>query len=72
MDQTNKKLKPCPFCGAKARVRDCTIEEQITVVNGVRYKMCGCPNYCAEFFGRTEEDAIKAWNRRYKRGMPPL
>ncbi len=58
------ELKPCPFCGGKARVRDATIEEQGSVVNGNFYKFCGCEHYCAEMFGYTEEEAIKKWNRR--------
>ena len=59
-----EELKRCPFCGAVGRIRDMTIEEQGSVANGNFYKMCGCPNYCVEMFGRTEEEAIKRWNRR--------
>ena len=58
------ELKRCPFCGALGRVRDMTIQEQGTVVNGNFYKMCGCPNYCVEMFGFTEKEAIEKWNRR--------
>ena len=58
------KLLPCPFCGGEARVRDCTREEQITIVNGQMHKMCGCKDYCVEMFGYTEEEAIKKWNTR--------
>lgn len=58
------KLLKCPFCGGEARVRDCTREEQTTIVNGEMYKMCGCEHYCAEMFGYTEEEAIEKWNTR--------
>ena len=58
------KLLPCPFCGGEARVRDCTREEQTTIVNGQMHKMCGCKDYCVEMFGYTEEEAIKKWNTR--------
>lgn len=58
------ELKCCPFCGGKARVRDCTREEQGSYVGGQMHKMCGCEHYCAEMFGYTEEEAIEKWNTR--------
>ena len=58
------KLLPCPFCGGEARVRDCTSEEQYTIVNGQMHKMCGCSRYCVEMFGETEDEAIEKWNTR--------
>lgn len=58
------KLLNCPFCGGEARIRDCTREEQTTIVNGQMHKMCGCKDYCVEMFGYTEDEAIKKWNTR--------
>lgn len=54
-----KKLKPCPFCGGEARVRD-----------GGDYFTVGClDKNCICFYGTNwvyekQENAIKAWNRR--------
>lgn len=55
-----EKLKPCPFCG----------EEAIVTYNG----SFGFQVYCSECFmnqiviydKKTEEDAIKTWNKRSK------
>ncbi len=53
-----EKLKPCPFCGGKARVK-CSIKEDLW---GVACYKCEC---CTKVFF-SEEEAIEAWNRRAK------
>ena len=57
-------LKSCPFCGEKARIREATIEEQGSVVNGYFSKYCGCPNCWSEKWGQTAKEAVEKWNRR--------
>jgi Lar family restriction alleviation protein len=53
------ELKPCPFCGGEAKIRDFTIvdlEPEIDVF---------CTNCGGQtFVYGTEEEAIEAWNRR--------
>ena len=53
-----KKLKPCPFCGAKAAL----------VTGGEHLVQVFCPKCGAKLpacFGESKKsDAIKAWNRR--------
>lgn len=69
-----EKLKPCPFCGGKARIRDLydvvdwtDDDEPITK----RRFVCECSDdKClvspvTDSFD-TEEDAIEAWSRRYE------
>ena len=54
------KLKPCPFCGGKAKVSKSSIDNYI-----VKCTYCPCD------FGRIwfwkEEDVISAWNARISR-----
>ena len=53
-----EQLKPCPFCGSKARVNIFGNEYQISCDN------CCCdvlPNTWLYF---TEEEVIEAWNTR--------
>ncbi len=54
------KLKPCPFCGGEGCVQE-HVFKGLTNTYGVV-----CLDCCAEIrqFYRTEEEAIKAWNRR--------
>ena len=64
------KLKPCPFCGNKAKIEYSTrsmVYAQYEVFCGT----CGAqmPNWKPLWLDRffdTEEDAINAWNRRVK------
>lgn len=52
-----EKLKPCPFCGGKPYVEKDT-EDNMTV---------DCQEcFASGPFSYTEEEAIKAWNRRAK------
>lgn len=53
-----KKLKPCPFCGSKAKIH----------VDQLGQFAAFCTNkYCeaAQGYVDTEGDAIEQWNRRY-------
>ena len=35
------KIKPCPKCGRKPKIRECVS------VNQKRKRLVGCPNYCS-------------------------
>ena len=57
-----EKLKPCPFCGGEALIR-----EQTNTLPYSFYVRCGnpdCPMFLATCNRSTKEDAIKLWNRR--------
>lgn len=58
------KLKPCPFCGGKAETDygndyNCGLLGHTWTVSCSK---CGVSKVC----NKTEEDAIKEWNRRIK------
>lgn len=71
----NEELKPCPFCGGIAKIKeslsDCKWLSATMRRNAVGI---GCVNCCAMFlfrpYSRTlsrekaKENAVKAWNRR--------
>lgn len=51
---TDKKLKPCPFCGGEAKVR-----------NFISGRDVHCKNcYASVKILDSKEEAIKAWNTR--------
>ena len=53
------ELKPCPFCGGKARIM---LEEEDlpdTSFHNVYCTVCG-----AQFWVKSKSEAIEAWNRR--------
>lgn len=52
------ELKPCPFCGADARIVSAGFESRYIRCSNI--KDCGCK---FEWFD-TEEEAVNAWNRR--------
>lgn len=66
-----ENIKPCPFCGGKAGIRDMydVIEWKNDEPVTKRRFVCECKNEecwvspVTDAFD-TEEDAIKAWNRR--------
>ncbi len=54
------ELKPCPFCGCAAVVRE-MVHEALWVVE------CSDPNqdnHYAQSFGATKKEAIENWNKR--------
>lgn len=53
---SEQKMKPCPFCGGKAKLMNM----------GFPHWVC-CENCGAKVHGRTfyEKDSIEAWNRRF-------
>ena len=56
---TEQKLKPCPFCGGKARI------ERTDCIGSINYHY----GYCIQCGARTDEyatkkGAIEAWNKR--------
>lgn len=56
----SEELKPCPFCGGKARLRSGTI---VTLpMHQVYCLSCGAG--CGHRY--TEAEAIEAWNTRYE------
>jgi Lar family restriction alleviation protein len=63
------ELKPCPFCGGKAEMRDA---RKFLVVSKFSYIIpysVGCSNKKCDVkpyteYSSTEQEAIDAWNRR--------
>ena len=58
-----KELKPCPFCGGKAKILsraiDWLLDEHI-----IKCESCNCRTDTYE----TKGEAREAWNKRYKEG----
>ena len=59
------KIKPCPFCGSKARIR-----------SAISFEYISCENKKCEAFGPNGEskyEAIQKWNQRpYDFDMPAI
>lgn len=55
-------LKPCPFCGGKAKI--CSADFNSAFVKCANIVGCGCK---FEWFD-SKEAAIEAWNRRADNG----
>ena len=53
------KLKPCPFCGTKPKVRKQGITWEVHCIQNSLD--CGVVIFA---FGETEKQAIENWNRR--------
>lgn len=70
--EDNGELKPCPFCGGKAKVYDYEVEHYIfdPVTPGyidTEYETvygCDCECGCNISERKSKEEAIEAWNRR--------
>ena len=62
------KLEPCPFCGGKAEIHNCgelvNTYIKLTGYFGVHCTKC----YSATKPYKGEEEAVKAWNKRYDPG----
>lgn len=56
------KLKPCPFCGCKAELRE-HVFHNLPSTFSVSCNVCGAG---IKPFHNTKEQAIEAWNRRVK------
>lgn len=52
-NEREEELKPCPFCGGKARAHDT-----------IQWSLVSCDECSAEIRGYTKDEAIEAWNRR--------
>jgi hypothetical protein len=63
------KLRRCPFCGHIIKDEDigwCLITNTATGLKFVRCERCKA---CGPIGGKTNENAIDAWNRRPATGM---
>jgi Lar family restriction alleviation protein len=61
--QMATELKPCPFCGREAKIRDFSIPDLDPEID-VFCTNCGGQTFVYE----TEAEAIEAWNRRAEDG----
>ena len=59
-----EKLKPCPFCGGEAILRQC--QNGFNIWYRVRCKDCGIAQDSIGNGYYSESQAIEAWNRRVK------
>ena len=57
----SEKLKPCPFCGAKAFMWKTNSH---TYIQCDRFTASDTAGHLVQVSERTEKDAIEAWNRR--------
>lgn len=57
------ELKPCPFCGGEAKIRDYSTPDTDPEID-VFCTNCGGQTFVYE----TEGEAIEAWNRRAEDG----
>lgn len=63
------ELKPCPFCGGEAQYL-CRNGAHGSIVACVICRDCGAQgaSYCVRDDICAKDEAIKAWNRRWKDG----
>lgn len=72
----NIPLKPCPFCGGKAKRNmqwrktspcslGCEYDAPHDWFHGAYYTECGANTGCSPQSHKDPEAAIKEWNRRY-------
>ncbi len=64
--QTMSELKPCPFCGGKARINKNSFYEDKTkgfTDHSYGVECLDCFTQSFQFY-KTEEQAVKDWNRR--------
>jgi len=57
-------LKPCPFCGGKARIRYSSFWNRWCREWAVECETC--KTIAGDRYKDTEEEAISVWQRRYK------
>lgn len=57
-----EELKPCPFCGGKARIM---MEEED--LPDESFHNIYCTSCGVQFWTKSKTDAIEAWNRRIER-----
>jgi hypothetical protein len=61
---TDIELKPCPFCGAPARLQDYRYPPYSVPYSEHAGASAECPSCFAYFYGETTEIAAEKWNRR--------
>lgn len=59
-------LKPCPFCGEHAHMKELETAHGSTLY-GVSCPTEGCLGFAMETYFDTPDEAVKAWNRRFDR-----
>ena len=60
-----KRLKPCPFCGGKAKVQEYKFPRTTTEDMTIYYVYCtskDCKAFVSYF--KTKDEAVEAWNTR--------
>jgi|24BtaG_2_1085350.scaffolds.fasta_scaffold18961_3 Lar family restriction alleviation protein len=65
----SEELKPCPFCGGEMQIYDSPLNDTVSESYRVYMPQCKNDNCIAGddgYYGKSPEDAIKAWNRRAK------
>ncbi len=60
MVKSNKKLKPCPFCGDKAEV----LLDSLAFTKGLTFFKVKCRFCGAKITRLTKPEVVEAWNRR--------
>ena len=66
----SEKLKPCPFCGGKARLEAIDFDDDYptNLSEAIWWVMCTkCGAHTDEYSTPTEAEAIAAWNTRAER-----
>ncbi len=65
-----EELKPCPFCGGKAKLYPCRKPNGNGLFRDYLYTVvCSNDNCHGKPSYETREEAVKAWNKRIKQAV---
>lgn len=62
MKNSSAEMKPCPFCGGVAEVRDGTNSGSAIHISC----RCGAQLFGGRFHFGSEDEAVAAWNKRHE------